>query len=78
MLVATLEALRDAERPGTVIHLPYEWPEPVDQVHWHPAEPAPIGKLLRQNPELFKRLVDGDIPPEASHRRPASERTVER
>ncbi len=75
VLAATLEALRDAGGPGAVIHLPYEWPEPVDQVHWHPAEPSPIVKLLGQDPGLFRRLVDGDIPPEASRRIPPPEKS---
>jgi hypothetical protein len=74
VLAATLDALRDADGPGAVIHLPYEWPEAIDQVHWHPAEPSPIVKLLGKNPGLFQRLVHGDIPREASQRQPAQER----
>jgi hypothetical protein len=71
VLAATLEALRDADGPGAVIRLPYEWPEPIDQVHWHPAEPSPIVKLLGQNPRLFQQLVDGHIPSDASQLDPA-------
>lgn len=70
VLWSALEVLRDAQYPGTVTHLPFKWPEPVDQVHWHPAEPSPILKLLKQNPMLFGRLVEGHIPPEASRRDP--------
>lgn len=69
VLRATLEALRDATAPGTVIDLPFEWPEPPDQVHWHPKEPSPIGRLLAGHPSLFKRLVAGEIPA-ASQRAP--------
>ncbi len=69
VLQATLEALRDAD-PGGVIHLPFEWPEPADQVHWHPAEPSPIVKLLGRHPELFRQLVEGEIPAAASRRDP--------
>lgn len=70
VLRATLEALRDMTRPGEVVHLPFEWPEPADQVHWHPASPSPILALLGREPALFKRLVDGDLPPAASRREP--------
>lgn len=70
VLRATLEALRDADRPGAIIDLPFEWPEPAEQTHWHPSEPSPIVRLLGQNPELLKQLVEGRIPPEASHRIP--------
>lgn len=68
VLDAALAALRDAAAPGTVIHLPFEWPESPAEVHWHPKEPSPILQLLARNPSLFQRLASGDIPPEASRR----------
>ena len=68
VLRSTLDALRDAERPGSVVHLPFEWPEPPDQVRWHPKEPSPIVRLLGREPSLLSRLVEGDIPIEASRR----------
>lgn len=45
-----LRVLRDARRPNTVEHLPYEWP---DFEHWkrewQPREPSPIiGFLMEQ------------------------------
>ena len=70
VLRATLEALRDAETPGAVAHLPFDWPEPPGEVHWHPAEPSPILKLLSREPALAKRLLDGDVPAEAGRRNP--------
>lgn len=70
VLRATLEALRDAERAGAVRNLPFIWPEPPEQVHWHPAEPSPILKLLGANRELFAQLVEGRIPAAASRRNP--------
>lgn len=70
VLRATLEALRDAAAPGSVVDLPLRWPEPLDQVHWHPKEPSPIGRLLASDPSLFKRLVAGEIPAAASRRAP--------
>lgn len=68
VLRATLEALRDIGSPGTVVHLPFEWPEPPDRVHSHPKEPSPIVQLLGRDPSLFKRLVEGDLPTAASRR----------
>ena len=68
VLRATLDALRDAAAPGTVVHLPFAWPESPAQVHWHPKEPSPIIQLLAGDPSLFQRLASGDIPPEASRR----------
>lgn len=68
VLWATLEALRDAERPGSVVHLPFEWPEPPDQVRWHPKEPSPIVQLLGREPSLLRRLLEEGVPTEASRR----------
>jgi hypothetical protein len=31
-----------------VEHLPFVWPEPPEQTSWHPDEPSPIIKLLRE------------------------------
>jgi hypothetical protein len=68
VLHGTLDALRDAPEPGTVVHLPFEWPEAPEQVHWHPKEPSPFIKLVSRDPPLYQRLAAGDIPPEASGR----------
>jgi len=68
VLRATLEVLRAAPAPGTVIHLPFVWPEAPDQVHWHPKAPSPISRLLAGNPPMFERLVSGEIPAAASCR----------
>lgn len=68
VLHATLDALRDATVPGAVAELPFRWPEPLDQVHWHPKEPSPIGRLLASDPSLFKQLIKGEIPAAASRR----------
>jgi hypothetical protein len=46
---AALQALREAERPNTVVELPFEWPD-FDQWKkaWHPPEPSPIVAFLRE------------------------------
>ena len=44
-----LRVLRDAPGPGTVEHLPYEWPDFERwKTEWQPAEPSPIVALLRE------------------------------
>lgn len=68
VLVATLDVLRDTGRAGTVVHLPFRWPEAPEATHWHPKEPSPITRFLGREPGLFKRLLDGDLPPDASRR----------
>jgi hypothetical protein len=75
VLGATLEALSAAAAVGTVTHLPFVWPEPPDQVHWHPKEPSPISRLLGSDPSMFKGLVSGAIPAAASRREPDQRET---
>lgn len=70
VLRATLKALRDAASPGSVIDLELSWPEPPDQVHWHPREASPLSRLLASDPSLFRRLAGGEIPRAASQRQP--------
>jgi len=44
-----LRVLREAPGPGTVEHLPYEWPDYERwKREWQPAEPSPIVALLRE------------------------------
>jgi len=44
-----LRVLREASGPGTVEHLPYEWPDFERwKTEWQPAEPSPIIALLRE------------------------------
>ena len=44
-----LRVLREAPGPGTVEHLPYEWPDFERwKREWQPAEPSPIVALLRE------------------------------
>jgi hypothetical protein len=60
VLKATLRFLEEAQAPGEVVRLPFEWPEPLYRVKWK-ADP-PIARLLKRRPWLFPRLVSGDIP----------------
>jgi len=44
VLLATLAVLEQAQAPGQVKHLPFEWPEDPRHTHWHPPEMSPIVK----------------------------------
>lgn len=58
VLRAALRVVETAENPGTVVSLPFEWPEPSSSVHSSPADPPPIAKLLKRKPWLLPRLID--------------------
>lgn len=48
-----LRALVEIKEPNTVVDLPYEWPEFELWIKaWHPPEPAPIMKYLREQARL--------------------------
>ena len=42
VLQATLTVLEEAQVPGQVKHLPFQWPEDPRDTHWHPPEMSPI------------------------------------
>ena len=44
VLLATLKVLEQAQTPGQVAHLPFQWPEHPKETHWHPPEMSPIVK----------------------------------
>lgn len=63
VLRAALRVAEDAEAPGTVVTLPFEWPEPAKVVRRESLEePPPIGKLIASKPWLYFKLVAGEIP----------------
>lgn len=64
VLRAALRVLATADRPGTVEHLPFEWPESVARARkvMEPAEPPPIVSLLKRKPWLLPRLWNLDPP----------------
>lgn len=62
VLRATLQALQDISSPGTVIDLPFRWPEPPKKVHTEPTEPPPITKAIMRRPWLYRNLLAGKIP----------------
>jgi hypothetical protein len=62
VLRATLQALEKIGTPGTIEHLPFEWPESPRKARTHPPEPPPIAKYLRRHPWHLPRLLARDIP----------------
>lgn len=44
VLLSALNVLETATEPGTVVHLPFEWPQPPKETAWHPPEMSPIIK----------------------------------
>jgi hypothetical protein len=52
VLLAALDMLESAPAPGAVRHLPFEWPEPPRETHWHPPEMSPI---ISANLEAIKK-----------------------
>jgi hypothetical protein len=47
VLLAALEVAENST-PGDVTHLPFVWHEEPKQTKWHPPEPAPIIRLMKQ------------------------------
>jgi D-proline reductase (dithiol) PrdB len=64
VLRAALEALEALERPGAVVDLPFEWPEPRSKVRYGAAEPPPITRLIKRKPWLWGKLLSREIPPD--------------
>jgi hypothetical protein len=49
VLLDALRVFETAREAGSIEHLPMVWPpDPDERRSWHPAEPSPIGALLRE------------------------------
>ena len=44
VLRATLHAMKELTKPGSITHLPFEWPDSVQRLNAHPPQPPPISK----------------------------------
>jgi hypothetical protein len=62
VLLAALQLLERATVPGTLVYLPFAWPEPPRQAKLRPDELPPIVKHLIKRPWQLLRLIRGDIP----------------
>src|SRR5262245_15080928 len=65
VLRAALEVLVTATEPGTVVELPFVWPETPAAARKGSEVNAPISQLLKRKPWLLLKLVSGDIPTDA-------------
>lgn len=61
----TLRVLAAATHPNTVIHLPYQWPEPQEVAYraWQPREMSPVVRMMRER-ALAARAQREGAPPE--------------
>jgi hypothetical protein len=62
VLQAALEVLVVARTPGTIIQLPFRWPQDPREAGGDPPVPPPIVQLLKRKPWLALRLLAHDIP----------------
>ena len=53
VLRETLAALENADKPGTIRHLPFVWPEAPKETDWHPPHISPI---IKQNLDKIKKM----------------------
>jgi len=65
VLRETLRALEEIDRPGGVVHLPFEWPETVKVARQSSVPPPPIEGYLKRRPWLVPRLLNR-IPPRSA------------
>jgi D-proline reductase (dithiol) PrdB len=56
-----LRLLEEAEAPGEIRELDYEWPQPLDEAKkdWQPLEPSPIIKMLIERRKAQRQQQEG-------------------
>jgi len=62
VLRSTLNALVEMEKPGSVTHLPFEWPKSARRLNAHPPQSPPIGRYLLRHPWHIPNLFSREIP----------------
>ena len=65
VLRSTLHVLAEMTRPGSVAHLPYEWPSSARRLNAHPSQSPPIQKYLLRRPWQIPNLFSRDVPARA-------------
>jgi hypothetical protein len=66
VLRSTLHALAEQTRPGSVTHLPFEWPVSARRMSARPQKTPPITRYLLRHPWHIPNLFGRDVP--AAHR----------
>jgi hypothetical protein len=62
VLRATLQALSEMTGPGSVSHLPFEWPASARRLSARPPKTPPISKYLLRHPWHIPNLFSRDVP----------------
>src|SRR5689334_17710244 len=62
VLQAALAVLAAARVAGTVVQLPFSWPQSPHEARAEPPTPPPIVQLIKHKPWLALRLLARDIP----------------
>ena len=62
VLHSTLSALSEIKWPGSVVHLPFEWPQSARRLNANPPQMPPIVKYLLRHPWHIPNLLSRDIP----------------
>ena len=62
VLRTTLEALFDIQKPGGVVHLPFEWPASARRLNAHPPQAPPISRYLIRHPWQIPNLMSRNVP----------------
>ncbi|MEJ2711100.1 MAG: hypothetical protein P8074_26070 [Anaerolineales bacterium] len=62
VLRATLQALEVMRAPGSVVHLPFEWPASAGRLSARPPKAPPIGKYLLRHPWHIPNLMRRNVP----------------
>jgi D-proline reductase (dithiol) PrdB len=62
VLRATLQALAEMTQPGSVTHLPFEWPAAARRLSARPPKAPPISGYLLRHPWHIPNLFSRDVP----------------
>jgi hypothetical protein len=62
VLRATLHALAEMTEPGSVSHLPFEWPASARRLSARPPKTPPISKYLLRHPWQIPNLFSRQVP----------------
>jgi hypothetical protein len=62
VLRSTLRALAEMERPGSIAHLPFEWPVSAGELSAEPQDKPPIVKYLLRHPWHVRNLFNREVP----------------
>jgi hypothetical protein len=70
VLTAALEVISRARAPGTLVQLPFAWPQSPRDARADPPIPPPIVQLIKHKPWLAVKLLAREIPEPVSPARP--------